>query len=109
MYFINHFWGFLYFAIVGFSEEFIFRGYLQIHLTSWLGKIKGCIISSVLMALYHFPQKIFVLRMTLTGAFTSMIYLVFFSLFLGYMMIKTENIVAPAIFHTLLDWMNILL
>lgn len=103
---INHFWGLLYFAVVGFSEEFIFRGYLQIRLIAWLGKNKGWIISSVLMVLIHLPQRIFVQGMTLTGAFTNILYLVFFSLFLGYIMIKSENIAAPAIFHTLGDWGN---
>lgn len=105
----NHFWGLLYFAVVGFSEEFIFRGYLQIRLMAWLGKNKGWIISSVLMVLMHLPQRIFVQGMTLTGAFTGILSVTFLSLFLGHIMIKTENIFAPAIFHTLADWGNIII
>ncbi|AGY75861.2 CPBP family intramembrane glutamic endopeptidase [Clostridium autoethanogenum] len=105
---INYFWGLLNFAVVGFFEEFMFRGYLQTHLIIWLGKNKGWMISSALMVLMHLPQRIFSAGLSLSGAFTSIFYLVFFSLFLGYMMIKTENVTAPAILHTLCDWVRTL-
>lgn len=104
----SHFWGLLYFSIVGFCEEFMFRGYLQTRLIAYVGKNKGWIISSVLMVLMHLPQRIFINGLSLSESFMSMLYLIFFSLFLGYTMIKTENVTAPAIFHTLYDWGNIL-
>nr|WP_273345530.1 CPBP family glutamic-type intramembrane protease [Clostridium luticellarii] len=101
---IGHFWALLNCAVIGFSEEFMFRGYLQTRLIAWMGKNKGWMAASILMALMHLPQRIFIGKMTLTETLTSMFGLVFFSLFLGYMMIKTENVTAPSIFHALYDW-----
>ncbi|WP_294185104.1 CPBP family intramembrane glutamic endopeptidase [uncultured Clostridium sp.] len=101
---ISHFWALLNCAVIGFSEEFMFRGYLQTRLIAWMEKNKGWMAVSILMALMHLPQRIFIGKMTLTETLTSMFGLVFFSLFLGYMMIKTENVTAPSIFHALYDW-----
>jgi membrane protease YdiL (CAAX protease family) len=33
---LDHLWAFLYYTVVGFSEEFGFRGYLQTRLCAWL-------------------------------------------------------------------------
>lgn len=57
----------------------------------------------------HLSQGIFIAGLSLSEAFTSIFYLVFFSLFFGYMMIKTENVAATAIFHTLFESVSTLI
>lgn len=101
---IAHFWGLLYFCVVGFSEEFMFRGYLQTRLIAWLGRYKGWILTSIFMALVHLPQRMFVGGMNFTSAFMSTVSLISISMLMGFMMIRTENVFAAAIYHTLADW-----
>ena len=105
---VNLFWGLIYFAIVGFSEEFLFRGYLQLRLMAWIGNYKGWIISTIIMALIHIPQRIAMQGMTSMEALLSSIALIPVSLLLGYIMMRTKNIVAPGIVHTFANWYNII-
>jgi membrane protease YdiL (CAAX protease family) len=102
-------WAFAYYAVVGISEEFMFRGYLQMRLMEWLGTWKGWVLTSILMALIHIPQRMVFMGLAPLEAVTSSILLIPISLTLGYIMIKTENIAAPAIYHTFADWVNVLL
>lgn len=106
---MNHFWAFWQFVVVGFSEEFSFRGYLQTRLCAWLGRWQGWLLASVLMALVHISQRILGLGFDATTAFLSSAYLIPISLIMGYVMLRTENIVAPAIYHTFADWVGTLM
>lgn len=105
----NHFWALLQFSVVGISEEFLFRGYLQSRLMAWLGQWRGWLLASVLMALVHISQRMVVGGLNPTAALISSASLIPISLFLGYILIRTENIVAPAIFHTFADWVGVLM
>ncbi len=100
----NCFWGLIYFAIIGFGEEIVFRGYLQSRLILWLGKLKGWLISSVIFALMHFWQRIFVMNFTPSEALLNIMLLMLPSCFLGFLMLQTNNVVAPGIVHTFMDW-----
>jgi membrane protease YdiL (CAAX protease family) len=104
---MNHFWAFLQFSVVGFSEEFAFRGYLQTRLCAWLGRWQGWLLASVLMALIHIPQRVWMLGFDASTAFLSSAYLIPISLIMGFVMLRTENIVAPAIFNTFSDWVGV--
>lgn len=104
---LDHFWSFLYYTVVGFSEEFAFRGYLQTRLCAWLGRWQGWLLASVLMALVHISQRVWMLGFDATTAFLSSAYLIPISLIMGYVMLRTENIVAPAIYHTFADWVGV--
>jgi membrane protease YdiL (CAAX protease family) len=105
---IGHFWALLQFAIVGFGEEFAFRGYLQIRLMAWLGQWRGWVAASVVMALAHVTQRITMGGLSPLEAVGSSALLIPVSLFSGYVMIRTGNIVAPGLFHTFADWVNTL-
>jgi membrane protease YdiL (CAAX protease family) len=100
------FYGFVYFLAVGFGEELLFRGYLQIRCISWLGAAKGLILASVIMALTHLPQRMLAVGLDPLQAVASILSLIPISLALGYLMLRTKNTLGPAIMHTILDWIS---
>jgi len=51
----NAFYAFISFLAVGFGEELMFRGFLQLRCSAWLGEIKGLILTSSIFALIHMP------------------------------------------------------
>lgn len=105
---VSHFWALLYYAIVGFGEEFAYRGYLQTRMVAWLGRWQGWLVTSVLMALLHVVQRMTMMGLPPSEALISSALLVPLSLFLGYVMLRTENVVAPGLFHTFSNWANTL-
>jgi membrane protease YdiL (CAAX protease family) len=98
----------LYFLSVGFGEEYLFRGFVLIRCSAWLGDTAGLILVSTVFAFVHLPQRIFVMGMDLSEAIVSAIMLLPISLLLGYMMLRTRNIVGPAILHTAADLISVL-
>jgi membrane protease YdiL (CAAX protease family) len=61
------------------------------------------------MALIHIPQRMAITGLPPKEAFISAVSLIPISLMMGYIMIKTENIVAPGIYHTFANWVNVLM
>lgn len=104
----RHLWALLQYTVVGFGEEFVFRGYLQIRLVAWLRRWPGWVLASVLMALAHFVQRLTVAGMSPLDALSSSASLIPISLFLGYVMLRTENVIAPGLAHTFADWVRTL-
>lgn len=94
----------IYFSFVGFGEEILFRGYLQSRLVAWLGRYQGWVLASVVMALTHLPQRVLIQGMGFPGAIASSLGLIPISLFMGFVMLRTGNVIAPAISHTFADW-----
>ncbi|HEY8889509.1 MAG TPA: CPBP family intramembrane glutamic endopeptidase [Clostridium sp.] len=105
---LSAFWALFNFAVAGFAEEFMYRGYLQIRLMEWIGKWKGLILTSMVMALIHIPQRM-AYGLSPNEAIISAVLLIPMSLIMGYTMIKTENILAPGIYHTFYNWINVLM
>lgn len=101
------FWALMKYVIVGFGEEFAFRGYLQTRLVDWLGQSRGWVLASVLMAMGHVGHRVVVLGMTGTEALAGSAALIPISLFLGFVMLRTRSIVAPGILHTAINWLNL--
>jgi membrane protease YdiL (CAAX protease family) len=95
-----------YCSLVGFGEEFLFRGYLQTRLVAWLGHVKGWMLASVIMAVLHVPQRMLVKGMDFLPAFADSMMLVPICLFAGFVMLRTGSIVAGGIFHTFADWVH---
>jgi membrane protease YdiL (CAAX protease family) len=95
-------------VITGVWEEFAFRGYLQTRLVAWLGRWQGWAMASVMMALAHIVQRITVESMAPAQALTSSVAIIPMSLLTGYIMLRTENVVAPCLFHTFADWVSTL-
>lgn len=105
----GHFWAFLYFLVVGFGEEFIFRGYLQTRLSDWLGRWQGWLLASTAMALLHIGQRIAVGGLDFQQALVSSISLLPISLLLGVLMLWSGNLALPGVLHMFMDWVNTLL
>ena len=98
----------LYFAFVGFGEEFLFRGYLQVRLAAWRGKAQGLVLASTIMALAHLPARFLLEGQPLSKAFLSSCADVPGSLLFGFIMLCTGNIMASGIFHTFANWVETL-
>jgi len=99
---------FIYYLAVGFGEELMFRGFLQIRCSTWLGETKGLILASTIMALAHIPQRIFAIGLDPLQALGSALSLIPFSLLMGFFMLRTQNISGPAVLHTITDWVSVL-
>jgi membrane protease YdiL (CAAX protease family) len=104
----NQLWALPYFAAVGFGEEFLFRGYLQIRLVAWLGQLPGWLLTSIVMAMMHIGQRVAVQGLSSPEALLSSALLIPISLFMGFVMLRTGNIIAPGIAHTFANWVGAL-
>ena len=85
--------------MVGFSEEILFRGYLQTRLVAY-GQLKGIIFTAVLFAVWHFGLDYY--YATAGNVLATLVWTLIripFSLVFGYFMVKTQNIIPPALFH----------
>lgn len=104
----NTLYAFIYFLAVGLGEELMFRGFLQLRCSIWLGEIKGLILASTIMALIHLPQRVFVVGLDPLQALGSAISLIPFSILMGFFMLRTRNISGPAVLHTIANWVSVL-
>ncbi len=104
----NTFYGFFYFLAVGLGEELLFRGFLQLRFVAWLGELKGLIVASLVMAFIHLPQRLFVAGMDPLQAMISATLLIPVSLLLGFVMLRTQNVLGPTVLHTIMDLTNVL-
>jgi len=102
----GHLVALVYCGFVGFSEEFLFRGYLQTRLIAQRGLWCGWALSSATMAFAHFPHRMLIDGMTLAGAMAASAELLPVSLLNGYVMMRTGNVIAPGLFHTFANWVN---
>ncbi len=105
---LGHFWAFLQYSVVGFAEEFMFRGYLQTRLCAGLGKSWGWLLTSVLMAFSHFAHRMSFEHLDTMAALTSCVSLIPVSLLLGFLYLRSGNIMAPGIYHTFANWIETL-
>jgi len=96
----------IYFSFVGFGEEILYRGYFQSRLIAWLGHNRGWIIASVIMALVHIPQRVVAERMSIPHAIVASLELIPVSLLMGYVMLRTGNVVSGGLFHTFCNWVG---
>jgi membrane protease YdiL (CAAX protease family) len=94
-------YGLILYAIVGFTEETVWRGYVQTRLTAHFGKLTGLVITSLLFAvLWHFPVAYYVETSgVVLEALAWAITRVFPGLLFGYIMAKSQNIIPSSIFH----------
>ena len=92
--------------IVGFSEEIFWRGYIQTRLIAYSGTIKGLVVTSLLFAvLWHFPIAYYVETSGVVLEALAWALLRFpIGLLLGYIMVKSQNIIPSSIIHLFIDW-----
>jgi len=102
-------YGLVLFAIVGFSEETIWRGYVQTRLTAYSGTLKGLVVTSLLFAiLWHFPAEYYAQSGAIPDALVGTLTRFAPGLLFGYIMLRSQNTIPSSIFH--LFWnLNILL
>lgn len=92
------------FLILGFTEEVIFRGYIQIRLTVWLGKTKGIVLTALLFSFIHLPSRLISEQLNFMNALISSFTLIPIALLLGYIMLKNKNIASSTIVHAGVNW-----
>ena len=92
------------FAIIGFGEETIFRGYIQTRLTAQIGTVTGIIIVAIIYAIFQFPVGYFCYNGDITSAVYYALWRLSSGLVFGYVFQRSQNIIPSSIFHTLLVW-----
>jgi membrane protease YdiL (CAAX protease family) len=87
-------------AVVGFTEEIVFRGLIQNALTSKMQVSYAMIITNILFIIIHFPIQMH------NGEFPSLphfINIFIMGMIFSYSLDKTKNLYVPIILHTLYD------
>jgi len=101
-------YGLIVYAILGYGEEVVFRGYIQTRLTAYSGTIKGWILASLLFALIHFPKYYFIFPGAVLDASVHTLLRFPTGLLLGYIMLRSQNLNAPSIFLLFIHWSPLL-
>jgi membrane protease YdiL (CAAX protease family) len=101
---ISSLYGFIVFLLGGFSEEVVWRGYIQTRLIARSGKLYGWLISSVAFSLWHLPINYRLYGGTAEALGVSLLVQFPLGLAFGYMMIRTQNILPSSIYHLFFDW-----
>jgi len=102
-------YGFVLLAMVGFSEEAFWRGYIQTRIIASVGRVKGLLVTSLLFAvLWHFPVEFYLqsgdVLVTLVNALMRFVP----GLLFGYLMLRSQNVLPSSILHLFWNW-NLLL
>jgi membrane protease YdiL (CAAX protease family) len=91
---------------ISLAEETIFRGYIQLRLSWWLGKWPGIALTAALFTLWHVPAWLNQVPPE-TGLLLAGLTLVQ-GLVLGWIMSITKNVIAPALYRSISIWMYFL-
>lgn len=83
----------------GVGEEIIFRGLVQTALSGWVGVPFGIVFASLIFGAMHIPPK-----RELAGW---MVFAALIGVYLGLLYAWTGNIVAPAVTHALVNFINL--
>lgn len=92
------------YLIIGFGEEVLMRAYFQQRMIAWLGAAKGIVIAAIVMAAMHFPQYVLINESTMFEAVVAIAWIIPVSGLLGFVMWRTNNVVAPGLLHTTINW-----
>ena len=101
---LGHLWAGVVCLCVGVAEEVSFRGLLQTRMIAWLGTWRGFLLTSLLMALAHFGARMIEQTIGPFDALLSSLSVLPPSLFFGFVMIRTRNVLAPVLLHAFMDW-----
>jgi membrane protease YdiL (CAAX protease family) len=97
-------YGLIVYAIVGFGEEMVWRGYVQTRLIAYSGTPKGLMTTALLFSLLHLPTRYYLFSGVVMEAFASALLVLPVGLLFGYIMLKSQNIIPSSIFHLLVNW-----
>ncbi len=95
-------------AIAGFSEEIVFRGFLQTRFEAAWGTWAGYAVTVVVFAFAHLPGSYVLYAGDVLAATLSALGRVGLGLLLGYYYVRSRNIVPGAISHTFYNWALVL-
>lgn len=88
--------------LLGLAEETVFRGYIQLRLSSWLGNIFGLLATAGLYVVWQVPRLLGTLP---SGQFWLELGLALLQgLLLGWMMQKCRHVLAPALYRAISGW-----
>ncbi|NLG99670.1 MAG: CPBP family intramembrane metalloprotease [Chloroflexi bacterium] len=91
---------------ISLAEETIFRGYIQLRLSWWLGQWTGIILTSLMFTLFHIPAW---LNAVPTPTLLILAGLTFVQgLVLGWVMHKSGIVAAPALYRAFSIWVQFL-
>ena len=91
-------------VLTSLCEETIFRGYLQLRVSSWLGKTPGWLVVSAAFVLWHLPR----LLLDLPHIWINLLLISVQSLLLGWIMQKSGHVAAPILFRAVSDWLTLI-
>jgi len=92
-------YGFVLFAVVGFTQEVVWRGYVQTRLIAHHGTIAGLVVTALFFGLWHFPMRYFQYSGAAFEALASCLLIFPAGLLNGYIMLKSQNILPSSIYH----------
>jgi membrane protease YdiL (CAAX protease family) len=91
---------------ISLTEETVFRGYIQMRLSWWIGQWAGLALTAALFSLWHLPAWLNRVPIE-TGLLLAGLTFVQ-GLVLGWIMSKSQNVIAPALYRSISIWMNFL-
>lgn len=89
---------------VALAEETVFRGYIQLRLTWWLGDWPGMLLTALMFTLWHAPS--WINRLPLETQLLVAALTFGQGLVLGWVMRKSGHVIAPAFYRSISIWMN---
>ncbi len=89
---------------ISLAEETIFRGYVQLRLSWWMGRWAGIAVTAGLFALWHVPAWLNQVPLE-TGLLIAGLTFIQ-GLVLGWVMSKSGHVIAPALYRAISIWMN---
>jgi len=92
--------------LLGLAEETIFRGYIHLRLSSWLGKITGWLAAAGLYTVWQLPRLLGTQTTSLMWLELGLALLQ--GLVLGWMMQKCRHVLAPALYRAISGWISFL-
>lgn len=95
-------------VVLALAVEFIFRGFIQSRMNGWLGERWGWLAAALLSTLWVLPYRFIVPAVDGTALAFSLINVGVTALLCGWVMRKTGNILAPALFAAFHFWMMVL-
>jgi len=91
---------------IALAEETIFRGYIQMRLAWWLGAWPGLVLSAALFTLWHLPAWLQTLPIQTYLILAGLTFAQ--GLVLGWVMRKSGNVVAPALYRSFSIWVTLI-
>jgi hypothetical protein len=100
-----------YLVIIALTEEIVFRGYIQTRIFGLLrSNITATLLAAVMFTLSHIPYQMAAAGMNLSAFLQTngvwFIFLLIWHLVFTYLYRKYNSILAPTLFHALMDWGN---